>query len=132
MQELIISTIIRLIPILEMSVSELFYGSNGQGNDQNTLSRLFVSIQRISESARLAGKFQKHIISSLMSNFSLCLFEALLLNPEIRSVQAGRLVENKLERLAAWFAAHTAYETTVRKYSVLATNLAIVLMYRKF
>ena len=137
LQELILSTIIRILPILELSVVELFKdglapaedqsstqqtasskqeekednsgSSSSSTNSTNTLSRLFVSMHRIAESAKLPARFQRYIICSLLSNFSLCLFETLLLNQSLLTAEIGRLLDEKIERLITWFGANSEY-----------------------
>lgn len=141
LQELILSTIIRILPILELSVVELFKdGLNIQQNlhehpensnvpaTTNTLSRLFVSMHRIGESAKLPFKFQRHIICSLLSNFSLCLFETLLLNNSLLSAEIGKLLDEKIERLISWFGNNSEYGYIVRKYLTIGSSLAFLLI----
>jgi hypothetical protein len=132
LQELLISTVVRLIPILQISVGEMF-NMNGREvgaprKNSNTLSRLFVSMHRIGQSAQIHEKFQRHIMASLLSNFQLTVFEMVLLNPSHATNETGLLIEEKLEKLIHWFATNTTYEPTIKRYSILAQGLSSALL----
>lgn len=101
---------------------------NSSFSHSNTLSRLFVSMHRIGQSAQIHEKFQRHIMASLLSNFQLTVFEMVLLNPSLATNETGLLIEEKLEKLIRWFSTNTTYEPTIKRYSILAQGLSSALL----